>query len=106
MIDPLRNGGPLDQISGLDLASGPLTMNPSEADYDLDGFVDPESVYRDGVRTFYQRVRDTLGPERVLTTQLDYEYLDYINGVNQEGLGRPDDPVSYFISHTSITTST
>ena len=42
MIEPLREGGPLDRISGLDLASGPLTVNPSNADYNLDGIADSD----------------------------------------------------------------
>jgi len=92
MLKPLELGGPLDHIGGLDLASGPLTVTPANADYNLDGIEDPDSVYRDGVRTFYQRIREVLGPDRVLTTSLDYEFLDYINGVNQEGLAEPDDP--------------
>ena len=94
MIEPLREGGPLDLISGLDLASGPLTVNPSNADYNLDGKVDGDEIYRDGVKTFYQRIREVLGPDRVLTTSLDYEFVSegFINGVNQEGLAQPDDP--------------
>ena len=94
MIEPLREGGPLDRISGLDLASGPLTVNPSNADYNLDGIADSDEIYRDGVKTFYQRIREVLGPDRVLTTSLDYEYVSegFINGVNQEGLAQPDDP--------------
>ena len=92
MLDPLKDGGPLDRISGLDLASGPLTVNPSNADFDLDGIVDPNSVYWEGVEAFYKRIRGVLGPDRVLTTSLDFRYLKYINGVNQEGLAEPDDP--------------
>lgn len=102
MLKPLELGGPLDHIGGLDLASGPLTVNPANADYNLDGIEDPDSVYRDGVRTFYQRIREVLGPDRVLTTSLDYEFLDYINGVNQEGLAEPDDPVRFLASSKNV----
>ena len=92
MLDPLRPGGGLDRISGLDLASGPLTVIPDNADYDLDGRADPGSVYTDGVESVYRRIRSVLGPDRILTTSLDLRYLEYINGVNQEGLAEPDDP--------------
>ena len=84
MVEPLRDGGPLDKIAGIDLASGPLTVNPADADYDLDGNVDEDAVYREGVETFYKRIRSVIGEEGVLTTSLDYEFSQYINGVNQE----------------------
>ena len=92
MLDPLKPGGPLDRISGIDLASGPLTVPPDNADYDRDGRVDSDSVYYEGVETFYRRIRAVLGPDRFLTTSIDYSYLGLINGVNQEGLAEPDDP--------------
>ena len=92
MVGPLREGGPLDLIAGIDLASGPLTVNPNLADYDLDGTVDDDSVYRRGVETFYKRIREVIGQDGVLTTSLDKEFAQYINGVNQEGLANPDDP--------------
>ena len=92
MVGPLREGGPLDLIAGVDLASGPLTVNPDLADYDLDGTVDDDSVYRRGVETFYKRIRNVIGQDGVLTTSLDKEFAKYINGVNQEGLANPDDP--------------
>ena len=92
MVGPLREGGPLDLIAGVDLASGPLTVNPDLADYDLDGTVDDDSVYRRGVETFYKRIREVIGQDGVLTTSLDKEFAQYINGVNQEGLANPDDP--------------
>jgi len=92
MVEPLAPGGPLDHIGGLDLASGPLTVNPENADYDLDGEADSSSVYRKGVDMFYHRLRDVLGFDRILTTSLDYDHLDMINGVNQEGLAYPNDP--------------
>ena len=92
MVGPLREGGPLDLIAGVDLASGPLTVNPKLADYDLDGTVDDDSVYRRGVETFYKRIRKVIGQDGVLTTSLDKEFAQYINGVNQEGLANPDDP--------------
>lgn len=41
MVNPLARGGELENIGGLDLASGPLTVNPENADYNLDGRVDP-----------------------------------------------------------------
>ena len=94
MLYPLAAGGPLENIGGLDLASGPLTVNPMNADYNVDGIADPDSVYREGVGTFYERVRAVLGPSRVITTSPDYEFIGFINGVNQEGLANPDDPVS------------
>jgi len=92
MVGPLREGGPLDLIAGIDLASGPLTVNPEFADYDLDGIVDEDAIYRNGVKTFYKRIREAIGQDGVLTTSLDYEFSEYINGVNQEGLANPDDP--------------
>lgn len=57
MLYPLAYGVELQNLGGLDLASGPLTVEPENADYDVDGVADPKSVYRDGVRTFYERVR-------------------------------------------------
>lgn len=66
MLYPLAIGGELENLGGLDLASGPLTATPTNADYDVDGVADPDSVYRDGVRTFYERIRvswiDILSP--------------------------------------------
>ena len=49
-------------------------------------------MYRNGVKVFYENVREVLGPNRILTTSLDYEHLDNINGFNQEGLAYPNDP--------------
>eukprot|EP00566_Odontella_aurita_P008825 CAMPEP_0113542474 /NCGR_PEP_ID=MMETSP0015_2-20120614/9630_1 /TAXON_ID=2838 /ORGANISM="Odontella" /LENGTH=814 /DNA_ID=CAMNT_0000442541 /DNA_START=167 /DNA_END=2610 /DNA_ORIENTATION=- /assembly_acc=CAM_ASM_000160 len=98
MLYPLERRGGLSNIDGLDLASGPLTVTPENADYDLSCFrdeddcePDDEEVYKRGVRTFYERVREVLGPDRLLTTSLDYRNTDMIDGVNLEGLARPDD---------------
>ena len=57
MLYPLAYGGELSNLGGLDLASGPLTATPYNADYNVDGVADPESVYLAGVRTFYEKVR-------------------------------------------------
>ena len=92
MLDPMKPGGPLDRIGGIDLASGPLTAPPENADYDRDGRVDSESVYYEGIEAFYGRIRDVLGPHRYLTTSLDCKYVGLLNGVNQEGLAGPRDP--------------
>jgi hypothetical protein len=57
MLYPLAYGGELSNLGGLDLASGPLTATPYNADYDVDGVADPDSVYIDGVRMFYEKIR-------------------------------------------------
>lgn len=40
-----------------------------------------------------------LGPSRVLTTNPDFEMIEYINGINQEGLANPDDSVSKKVTY-------
>lgn len=93
MVGPLdRASGPLNRVAGLDLASGPLTVSPNNADYDHDGIRDPADRYREGVREFYERIRAVIGQDGILTTSLDMEFVDYINGVNREGLAKPNDP--------------
>ena len=57
MLYPLAFGGELSNLGGLDLASGPLTATPSNPDYNVDGIADPDSVYIDGVRVFYEKIR-------------------------------------------------
>ena len=45
-----------------------------------------------GWKPFFKRIRKVIGQDGVLTTSLDKEFAQYINGVNQEGLANPDDP--------------
>jgi hypothetical protein len=91
MAKPLSSGGPLSNIGGLDLASGPLTVDPTNADYNLDGVADSSAPYRQGVQTFYQRLRETIGKDAVIITSLDPNNKQYINGYNLEGLANPND---------------
>ena len=41
IVNTLARGGELENICGLDLASGPLKFNPENVDYNLDGRLDP-----------------------------------------------------------------
>lgn len=92
MVNPLKAGGKLSHIGGIDLASGPLVLTPTNADYNVDGVEDSPEEYRKGVKKFYRRVWEVLGDSRALITELDYDMMEFINGVNQEGLAKPYDP--------------
>ena len=49
-------------------------------------------MYCNGIKVFYEKVREVLETNMILTTSLDYKHLDKINVVNQEGLAYPNDP--------------
>jgi len=60
MLYPLAIGGELENIGGLDLASGPLTVTPINADYNVDGVADDESVIKSFALAKYFPVLNTI----------------------------------------------
>eukprot|EP00957_Ditylum_brightwellii_P176705 13458676-Ditylum_brightwellii.AAC.2 len=71
---------------------GPLSRDLGVADYNGDGLEESSDIYWEGVADFYGRLREELGQHRVLTANMDWNFLNFINGANQEGLARPSDP--------------
>jgi len=92
MAVPMQPGGPLENLGGLDFGSGPLSFAPNNADYNIDGILDGDSKYWEGVINLYNDIWDILGEGRILLTEFNFDMNSFINGPNLEGLARPGDP--------------
>ncbi|UEG50779.1 hypothetical protein LK994_04735 [Ferruginibacter lapsinanis] len=86
-------GGPLNNFSGVDYASGPFTDPPDSVDYNWDGIVDAPGEYITGTNTFLSNARNLFGNNFLfLTGNNNINYINGFNGLNNEGLVQPDDP--------------
>lgn len=97
IIDDLKTrfgtGGTLSNFSGVSYASGPFSIAPTGIDYNWDGIVDSPSDYYTGVNAHLSSIRQQIDSNFILLSGYNgVDYINSFNGVNNEGLVRPDDP--------------